>query len=144
VRNSLVEAVMVIGDQHKYLVALVQPAFDALEAWARGAGVSSKARADLVANPTVVSLYRGILDVVGEQFSQPEQVRRFALLDHELTVEDESLTPTLKIRRSSVAKKYAALIDPLYSDEHEYKSEVWDKTKGAAGAPSVRAPGSSG
>ncbi len=138
-RSPLVDAVMVIGDQHKYLVALIQPAFDALEAWAKGAGVPSKARADLVANPKVVSLYRGVLDVVGEQFSQPEQVRRFALLDHELTVDDESLTPTLKIRRSSVAKKYAALIDPLYGDEHEYKPEVWDKTKSAAGTSSARA-----
>lgn len=125
--HAMVGAVMVIGDQHKYLVALIQPAFEALEAWAKEAGVGFASRAELVAHPKVAQLYRGILDVAGEEFSQPEQIRRFALLDHELTVEDQSLTPTLKIRRSQVAKRYAPLIDPLYADEHEYHAEVWDK-----------------
>jgi long-chain acyl-CoA synthetase len=124
--HTMVGAVMVVGDKHKYLVALIQPAFEALERWAKGAGVAFGSRAELVAHPKVVQLYRGILDASGEQFSQPEQVRRFALLDHELTVEDESLTPTLKVRRANVAKRYAALIDPLYADEHEYKPEAWD------------------
>ncbi len=136
--SPLVGAVMVLGDNHKYLVAIIQPAFDALEKWAHEAGVQFKTRAGLVTNPKVAQLYRGILDVAGEQFSQPEQVRRFAILDHELTVEDESLTPTLKIRRSNVAKKYASLIEPLYADEHEYKPEVWDGKRPAQAAAPAR------
>jgi long-chain acyl-CoA synthetase len=126
-RHTMVAAVMVLGDKHKYLVALIQPAFEPLEAWAKEAGVSVASRSELVAHPKVQALYRGLLDVAGEEFSQPEQVRRFALIDHELTVEDETLTPTLKVRRASVAKRYAALIDPLYADEHEYKPQVWEK-----------------
>lgn len=136
--HALVSSLMVVGDQHKYLVALIQPAFEGLERWAKGANVPFTSRGELVANPKVVALYRGILDVAGEQFSQPEQIRRFALLDHELTVEDESLTPTLKIRRAKVAKRYADLIDPLYADEHEYHAEVWDKP--AAGGAQKAAP----
>ena len=138
--HALVGAVMVLGDKHKYLVALIQPAFEALEKWAKEAGAAHASRAELVAHPKVVALYRGVLDVVGEQFSKPEQVRRFALLDHELTVEDESLTPTLKIRRASVAQKYASLINPLYADEHEYKAEVWEGAPGAAGEKRGPAP----
>ena len=54
------------------------------------------------------------MDRVNERLSRPEQVRRWALLEHELAAERGELTPTLKIRRAAVAERYRSRLDPLY------------------------------
>lgn len=118
--SKYVSSVMLIGDKHKYVVALITPNFLELEAWATGRGVAAPSRAELITRPEVSRLYRDLLDEAGKDFSQPEQVRKFALLDHEFTVESGILTPTLKVKRALVEKQYAGIITAMYADEHEF------------------------
>jgi len=54
------------------------------------------------------------VDRVNERLSRPEQVRRWAVLEHDLLAERGELTPTHKIRRSAVAERYRARLEPLY------------------------------
>ncbi|HOB95444.1 MAG TPA: hypothetical protein PK306_26190 [Aquabacterium sp.] len=53
--------------------------------------------------------------VLNKQFARVEQIKQFRLIEQRLTAEDEELTPTMKIKRSLVNKKYAALIEQMYA-----------------------------
>ena len=56
------------------------------------------------------------IERVNGKFARVEQVKKFRLLENQLTAEDEELTPTMKLKRSLVQKKYAELIDSMYRD----------------------------
>lgn len=133
-QSRFVSSVMLFGDKHKYLSAIVAPNFAELLAWAKSNGIAAPASpGDLVARPEVVKLFRDWLDEVGKGFSQPERVAKFTLLDHELTVANGLLTPSLKVKRALVEKEYGPIIHAMYSDEHAFAGDH-DPVK-APGAP---------
>ncbi len=68
----------------------------------------------LAAEPTVRDLVQGVLDDVNSRYASVEQIKRFHILDHDLTQEAGELTPTLKLKRSVVNERYAAVFDALY------------------------------
>ena len=62
----------------------------------------------------MIELIQAELDRVNERYAQVEQIKRFALLEHDLSQETGELTPTLKVKRNVVNEKYADVIDALY------------------------------
>jgi long-chain acyl-CoA synthetase len=123
-QSKFISSVMLFGDKHKYLAAIIAPNFEELTAWAKSKVLSSaESPRELVKHDAVQKLYRGWLDEVGKDFSKPEQVRRFTLLDHELTIANGLLTPSLKVKRAVVEKQYAAVIHAMYADEHEFAAD---------------------
>lgn len=115
--DHLVEQVVVVGDRRPYLAALVQPAFPALEDWARQEGLSWSTREELVALPDVVALYRQRIDDGSASLAGYERIKRFALVPREFSQADGELTPTLKIRRRVVAERYQPTIDAMYDGQ---------------------------
>jgi len=113
-RSPFVESAVLLGDGRPYLVAVISPAFEALEAWARENGIEYAGREDLVTRPQVSTLYQDLIDSVNGGRAPFEQVKRFAIVPTTFTVEDGQLTPTLKIKRRVIEQRYAALIDRLY------------------------------
>ena len=69
----------------------------------------------LAEDPKVHELIQGILDEANQKYAQVEQVKKFVILDHDLSQETGELTPTLKVKRNVVNDKYADLFDSLYS-----------------------------
>ena len=61
------------------------------------------------------ALIQAELDRANAQYAQVEQVKKFVILDHDLSQEDGELTPTLKVKRNVVNEKYADLFDALYA-----------------------------
>ncbi|MDP9293427.1 MAG: AMP-dependent synthetase/ligase [Actinomycetota bacterium] len=107
------QAVM-YGDRRPYPVALVTLDPEEIVHFAKEHGLSEDP-AELAEDPKVRELIQGILDEANSKYAQVEQVKKFVILDHDLTQETGELTPTLKVKRNVVNEKYADLFESLYA-----------------------------
>jgi long-chain acyl-CoA synthetase len=107
------QAVM-YGDRRPYPVALITLDPEEIPVFAREHGLPEDI-ASLAREPEVVELIQGELDRVNERYAQVEKIKKFAILDHDLSQETGELTPTLKVKRNVVNEKYAELFDALYA-----------------------------
>ena len=110
----ITEAVL-IGDHRPYITVLLVPNLERLEGLARRHGWPFADRRELLERPEVCGIIQRRLDRLNESLAPFERVRRYALLDHEMTQEGGELTPSLKVRRRVVNERYAALIESLYA-----------------------------
>ncbi len=106
---------VVIGDKRAYLSCLVMIDQDNIEQWAQERDVQFSDYKSLCRAPEVVSLIGEEIDKVNKQFARVEQIKQFRLIEQRLTAEDEELTPTMKLKRSLVNRKYADTIEAMYS-----------------------------
>ena len=116
----LIEQAMVIGDQKKFVSALIVPSVDALKNWCDEHKVQWTSLDDVVKNDKVLTRYQHAIDLVNENFSHIEQVKKFTLLatSWEASRKDGSdteLTPTMKLKRRIILKKYATEVENLYA-----------------------------
>ncbi|MCX6539816.1 MAG: long-chain fatty acid--CoA ligase [Acidobacteria bacterium] len=113
--SPLVSDAIIIGDRRKFPAALIVPDFVAVEASLREHGAPSGTREQLAVRPDVQALFQRVLDQINLELAQFEKIKRFALLPSEMTIEGGELTPTLKLRRSVVEERWAAVIEQLYA-----------------------------
>ena len=97
---------IVIGDRQKFLAALLVPNFDRLKEWATAFKHDLTGTA-LDAHPAVRHLYQGEIDAYNADKPHHEQIRAFAILPADLTIEDGSITPTLKVKRRILENRYS-------------------------------------
>ncbi len=116
--DKYIAEAVVLGDRRPYLVALIVPSFDNLERYARYKGLDIKDRSDLVANERVRDLMRRRLARHQRDAASYETIKRFLILDRELTVEAGELTPTLKVKRKEITERFSAEIEQLYAAEN--------------------------
>jgi len=107
----------VLGDKRKFPSVLIAPQFSALEAWARERGIQFSDRLELVGKRQVRDLYEGIVHQVNGSLAKFEQMKKVLLVPDEFTIASGELTPSMKLKRRVVEKKYAQQIDDLYSAE---------------------------
>ena len=118
-RSPLIENIVLIGDGRPFLVALIVPAFEELVRWAEDAGLETTDPEELTALPDVVRLFGDIVEGENGVLARFEQVKAFRLLSRPLSVETGELTPTLKVKRRVIERRFAALIDAMYEQaEH--------------------------
>jgi long-chain acyl-CoA synthetase len=115
--NSLIGQAALVGDKHKFACVLISPNFAALEVWAKGQGIAAGDRAALVKDARVVKLYQEIVDKVNQGLANFESMKRMCLVPEEWSLEDGTLTPSMKLKRRVVEKKYAKEIGEFYADE---------------------------
>ena len=107
--------VMVYGDQRPHLVALIVPDEDFTRAWANDHGGNAGLDA-LAGDPEFVEAIDGAIGRVNAKLSNFERVRRFALADDAFTIDNEMMTPSMKIRRHIIKDRYGPALDALYRD----------------------------
>jgi long-chain acyl-CoA synthetase len=107
---------VVIGDKRAYLTALVMIDQENVEKYAQDHDVPFSNYASLTRAPEIVALIGREIERANAKFARVEQVKKFRLLETQLTAEDEELTPTMKLKRQLVQKKYAAMIESMYQD----------------------------
>jgi long-chain acyl-CoA synthetase len=106
---------VVIGDQRPYLTALIMIDQENVEKYAQDHDVPFSNYASLTRAPEVRALIQGEIDKVNAKFARVEQIKKFHLLETQLSAEDEELTPTMKLKRKLVQQKYAPQIDAMYT-----------------------------
>ena len=115
--GGLVGQAVVIGDQRKFLSALLVPNFETLEEFARSRGIGPVGPDDLVRHPEVLQLFETIVEDLNKEMPGFSQVRRFTLLGQEFTQDGGELTPTMKVKRFAINRKYRAVIDAMYPED---------------------------
>jgi long-chain acyl-CoA synthetase len=113
--TRFVSQAVVFGDNRPYLVALLTIDPDEAPALAEHAGALGADMATLAAHPGVRAELQRAVDEVNAKLARIEQVKRFAVLDHDLTQADGELTPTLKIKRPVVTERYADVVKRRYA-----------------------------
>jgi len=112
-----VSQAVVVGDGHKYIGALVVLDPGALMRWGRNHGHADLSYAELSQLPAIRRSIDRFMARANRRLEHWETVKRYAILDHELTVEDGDVTASLKVRRSVVIKAHQAIVDSLFEGE---------------------------
>ena len=105
---------VVVGDRKPYLTVIVMIDQENVEKYAQDHDVPFSNYASLTHAPEVKALIQGVIDGVNTKFARVEQIKKFFLLDTQLSAEDEELTPTMKLKRKLVQTKYSPQIEAMY------------------------------
>ena len=114
--DEAIEQVAVIGDRRQYLVALIVPNAEWLKMFAQEKGLTGN-NAELVKKPEVKAEIERRIAKKNEHLAKYETIKKFELLAEEFSVENNMLTPTLKVRRKNVMAGYKNVIDAMYPPE---------------------------
>jgi len=109
-----VSQVIVHGDKRNYCTALITLDEEAIKKWADTAGLGGKSYGEIVASPQARALIEGYLADVNRELAKYETIKKFEILPRDLTVDAGELTPSLKVKRKAVEKKYMQLLDGMY------------------------------
>ncbi len=105
---------IIIGEGRPYCVALVSLDGEAITDWAAKNGMAGATFAEIARDEKTHELISGYLDVLNNQLNRWEQIKKFAIIDRELSVEAGDLTPSLKLKRNVVTKDFTDVISALY------------------------------
>ncbi len=122
-QDPLVEQAVVVGNSQKFCTALVFPGMEVLHGWAKDKGLGEMSGDDLLKHPTVLAKYEELVNEANKGADHWSQIKRFKLVPELMTVENDLLTPTMKVKRSAVSKAYDEQIEAMYTadvrDAHE-------------------------
>jgi long-chain acyl-CoA synthetase len=105
---------MVVGDAQPFIAALVTLDADAIGPWKEARDLVDASGVELASNPALISEVQAAIDYANKAVSKAEAIKTFRILNEDLSIEGGELTPTLKLKRSVVASKYARVIDEIY------------------------------
>lgn len=114
--HPLIGQALVYGDSRPYPVALLTLDAEVAPSWARQRDMTEADLAQLAQHPEVLAAVEGAVDEANRRLARVQQVKRWLLLPVEWTVEGEELTPSFKLKRRVIQRKYADAIDGLYPD----------------------------
>ena len=116
--SGFVSQVVLVGDNRKFISALIVPDRTHLLAFCSRQGLAggSTPYEEILAHPEVRGLYERIISESTSDFARYERIKKFALLPHEFTIEGGELTPTMKVKRRIVEEKYGHLIESFYRE----------------------------
>ena len=114
--DKYIDQICIIADQRKFVSALIVPVYSLLEEYAREHGIAFDSREQLCANPRIIEMMHERIDTLQQQLAHYEQVKRFTLLPHHLSMEKGELTNTLKIKRRVLNENYKEQIDAMYAE----------------------------
>ncbi len=114
--NFMIGQIALIGDQQKFVSALIVPNFNSLKDWCTRHNVQYTTNTEIVKNTQVLQAYQDAVDKFNPLFNHVEQIKKFTLLPNEWTVDTGELTPSEKMKRKVINKKYMSEINAMYGN----------------------------
>jgi long-chain acyl-CoA synthetase len=108
---------LVHADGRKYATALVTLDPEALAQWGRAEALAASDYPSLTRDPAVRRYVQGCVEELNDRLNRWETIKDFRILDHDLSVEDGEMTPSMKVKRKVIEAKYAALLESMYTDQ---------------------------
>ncbi|MFB6094426.1 MAG: long-chain fatty acid--CoA ligase [Halanaeroarchaeum sp.] len=116
--SEVVDQAFVMGDDQKFVSALVVPNFDAIRQWADREGIDLPEDAEgICRHDAVEARIQAEVDAVNEQFESYEQIKQFRLVPEEFTEDNDMLTPTKKKKRRNILDRYADRVEMIYEED---------------------------
>ena len=113
--SSIIEQVLVVGENKNYPAALIIPSILGLQDWCRHKDIPYTTNAEMLQKPEILDKFQKEIDNLNKYFGKWEQVKRFKILPQQWTVETGELTPTMKLKRKVIHQKFAKEIESLYA-----------------------------
>ena len=120
----LIEQIMVLGENRKFPSALVVPNFEALKGWCKIKGIAYESNEAIVENKEVQEKFHKLIDEANKEFGKWEQVKQFALLPKEWSIDGGELTPKLSLKRKVILEKNKEVIEKIYKDAENYHPDA--------------------
>lgn len=114
--DKYIEQIAIIGDERKFVSALIVPAYGLLEEYAKQKEIAYNSREELLLNNEIHRVIESRIEENQRDLASYERIKRFTLLPEPFTMESRELTDTLKLRRNVIKEKYAAQIDAMYEE----------------------------
>jgi long-chain acyl-CoA synthetase len=112
--SPLIEQVLVVGAERKFVGALIVPSEANLREWMHNQNIKFTTLAEAVKEPIVKEHFKEIVDTFNDFFNPVEQVKRFELIPQEWTIDSGELTPTLKVKKKIVMEKFKDAVEQIY------------------------------
>ncbi|MBU1299045.1 MAG: long-chain fatty acid--CoA ligase [Bacteroidetes bacterium] len=113
-QSKYIDQFVLVGDRRMFLSALIVPDFDAIKEYADRNKISYTNEEDLVDKQEIYDIIDKEVATLQKDLANYERVRKFVLLHKPLSLENGEITPTMKIKRKAVEKKYSGLIEEMY------------------------------
>lgn len=110
-----VSQIVVHGENRNFCSALITLDAEAITSWAEEVGLQGRSYAEIVTSDAAREMVQGYIDQLNSRLNRWETIKRFAILDHDFTIEDGEVTPSLKLRRKAVENRYASVLESFYS-----------------------------
>lgn len=119
--STLIEQIMVLGENRKFPSALIVPNFSALKLWCEHKGIGYTSKEEIIKDPQVIEKFNQEIINGSVEFGKWEQVKRFVLLSREWSIEGGEFSPKLSLKRKVILEKNKDAIEKLYKDAEDYK-----------------------
>lgn len=113
--SKFIEQIIVLGSERKFVSALIIPSFTAVRDWMKENGIKDMSNAEIVKDPKVHDLFRSVIDHHNVNFNHVEQIKKFALLAAEWSVDGGEMTPKMSLKRKVIMEKYKDNIEDIYA-----------------------------
>ena len=113
--SMLIEQVLVVGSERKFVGSLIVPSFPNLKEWCRQHNIPYTTDKEMIRQPQVIEMYKDLVESYNKYFNHVEQVKRFELLPDEWSVNTGEMTPKLSLKRKVIMEKYKEAIERIYT-----------------------------
>ena len=112
--SPFIEQIVLIGDNKRFVSALIVPGFSKLKEWAKQHGIEYTSNEEIIKNNMVITMITDIVDEYNKLFNQVEQVKKFTLIPREFSIDRQEMTPKLSIRRKNILANFEKEIEAMY------------------------------
>jgi long-chain acyl-CoA synthetase len=112
--NEFIEQIVVVGDNRKFVGALIVPSFEEIKKYCKANGIEFSTNTEIIKNEKIQMIFQKVLDAYNPLFNHVEQIKKFVLLPREWSIENDEMTPKMSLKRKKITEKHSKEIESMY------------------------------